>query len=540
MNDIPELRLRIDQVALKLAGIHYRRLSADGLIKMPPADLYRLLLVTSGEGRLTIDGRIVPVRRGSCCLLPPGAYNAASLSGGEGLICYDLTFAAARFEAGLTGTGSETGRHGGCSCQVIPDRHLVQAAELAKRLYMERETTDALEQFRLNAIFQELMYWALRELGTRQTGSAKEAIEGITDYIERHSQEKLTRDMLAEKAGMSREYFSRMFRKETGQTLAEYVTAVRINRAKRELLRRRSSISAIAEEVGFEEQYYFNRKFKQQVGMTPTAYMQKRQTRVACLFGPYVDHLLTLETMPASVMIDKAHPLAERVPSSAHLGDEEAGWNERCRTLLERMSPDLILCSSYIDPRLELALNRIAPTVPVAFKQDWRQALREIALVLDKAALAEQAIRQYEAKCAAIAKRLKRTLGGEAVALLRVHADQLRLYGGSRLSYTGPVLYGDLKLNAPRLVRKLAWGQACVPIEPQTLAQLDAERLLLVIDPGCEAKADALLQSDVWGGLPAVRSGRVYEADYYTWMSTGSMMNHRKLDEALRLLGNDA
>jgi AraC-like DNA-binding protein len=534
MDEMQELHMPVDQIALKLIQIRYQRLNADDPMRLPLSDVFRLLLVTSGEGKCTIDGRIVPVERGSCCLLPPGSYSAASLSSGEGMVWYDISFAATPYDPKLA-----YGKNALCSYSVIPEGNLVQAVELAKRLYTDRETSDRMEQFRLNVTFQELVYWVMKEAGTRSAGNAKEAIAVVTDYMERHFRDKLTRDMLAEKAGMSPEYFSRMFKKETGMTVVECLTCIRMNHAKRELIRQRASISAVAEYVGFEEQYYFTRKFKQTVGFTPTAYMRKQKNRVVCLFGPYVDHLLALDVMPLAIMMDKAHPLASSVRTCMHLGGEEVDWKERNKNQLLRLEPDLIIASSYIDPRLEIELNHIAPAITVAFKQEWRQALREIAAVLDKSAEAEEAVRRYEAKSAEAARRLQEAIGVHSVALLRVHADQLRLYGGSSLSYTAPVMYEDLKLSMPRLVRRLALNHSCVSIDISMLAQLDADRLLLVIDPGCEHKARLLVDGNIWKELPAVRNGYVYEADYYTWMSGGIMMNSRKIEDAVRLLAAD-
>ncbi|UKS25318.1 helix-turn-helix domain-containing protein [Paenibacillus sp. HWE-109] len=537
MKDDVESWLPLDEVAIRLRQIHYHRLDADGMMKLQLTDAYRMLLIIGGEGKCVIDGQWLPLQRGRCCLLRPGTYTAAGVSSGEGLAWYDLTFEAAPYEQKNLGTWGDISHGSKFWCAEVPDHSLAQAVDLAKRLYMDRGSEEHLARFRLNVVFQELLYWVMKDLGNETAGQTKERIARITDYMERHFQDNLSRDSLAEMAGMSPEYFSRMFRKETGRTLSEYLTSIRINHAKRELIRGEASIGWIAEYAGYGEQYYFSRKFKQEVGVSPTAYIEKQRNHVACLFPAYLDHMLAVGVTPYAAMFDKGHPLAAHLRRTIHLGEQEAELGDRHVSQLLQIEPDVILCSQYIDPKLDRQLNQIAPTFTVSYKQEWRLALNEVAGLLGKSALLEEVLLQYELKCKGAAKQIQASIGNQTVALLRIHADQIRLYGGSMHSYTAPVLYGDLGLQAPALVRKLAWNDYWTSLSVPLLLQLDADRLLLIIDPGCEAKARTLMSTRNWLEMTAVQNGNVYQADYYTWMSSGIMTNSLKIDEALRFLG---
>ncbi|NQX69462.1 helix-turn-helix domain-containing protein [Paenibacillus alba] len=537
MNEALARWLPLDEVALRLLQIHYHRLDTDGSIKLQIPEVYRMLLVIGGEGKCMVDGEWIPLQRGSCCLLRPGTYTAASLSTGEGLAWYDFTFEAAPYDQKTVGLWGDVGQSDKVWCGGIPEHSLAQAVDLAKRLYMERDSEERVERFRLNVVFQELLYWVMKDLGNEAAGQAKERITRIIDYMERHFQDNLTRDKLAEMAGMSPEYFSRLFRKETGKTLGEYLTNIRINHAKRELIRGQASIGWIAEYAGYGEQYYFSRKFKQEVGMSPSAYIDKQRNHVACLFSPYLDHMLALGVIPYTSMIDRAHPLAAKLRRSIHLGEQEAELGDRNLSQLLQIEPDLILCSQYIDPKLDRMLNRIAPTFTIPYKQEWRRVLGEIAGLLGKSEALDEVLLRYEHKCKEAARQIRAAIGEQTVALLRIHADQIRLYGGSMHSYTAPVLYGDLGLKAPSLVRRLAWDDYWASVSMPLLSQLDADRLLLVVDPGCEEKAQTVMDSRGWQEIPAVKQGNVYRADYYTWMSSGILMNSMKIEEALRFLG---
>jgi AraC-like DNA-binding protein len=67
-------------------------------------------------------------------------------------------------------------------------------------------------------------------------------------------------------------YFCKLFRKHTGINFTDYVSRVRIERAKNLLLNRNLRVSEIAFEVGFQSLTHFNRVFKRIVGQAPTQY----------------------------------------------------------------------------------------------------------------------------------------------------------------------------------------------------------------------------------------------------------------------------
>ena len=69
--------------------------------------------------------------------------------------------------------------------------------------------------------------------------------------------------------GLTPTYLSALFKKESGQNFTDYVTTLRITRAKELLCCTKKLISEIAYEVGFRDYRYFSQIFKKQTGMTP-------------------------------------------------------------------------------------------------------------------------------------------------------------------------------------------------------------------------------------------------------------------------------
>ena len=71
-------------------------------------------------------------------------------------------------------------------------------------------------------------------------------------------------------------YFSKIFKEETGRNFVEYVTDIRIGRARELLLSSDMSMKEICGEVGYGDPNYFSRIFKKHAGVTPTEYKEKK------------------------------------------------------------------------------------------------------------------------------------------------------------------------------------------------------------------------------------------------------------------------
>lgn len=94
------------------------------------------------------------------------------------------------------------------------------------------------------------------------------------NYVRIRSSQALTLPQIARALQTEPSVLARKVKQETGHTLFEYVKAQRIARAKPLLRRGTLTIGEIAVRVGFNDQGYFSRCFKQLVHMTPTAYAQ--------------------------------------------------------------------------------------------------------------------------------------------------------------------------------------------------------------------------------------------------------------------------
>lgn len=104
-----------------------------------------------------------------------------------------------------------------------------------------------------------------------------DTIHEVDRYIQTHYQKKLTLDELAEVNHMSKTYLCSIFKKETGETIINYINKVRIEKSKLLFSDKNLSIVEIANLCGFEDQSYFTKIFKNYVGMTPKKYRESRR-----------------------------------------------------------------------------------------------------------------------------------------------------------------------------------------------------------------------------------------------------------------------
>ncbi|MDO4260934.1 MAG: response regulator [Eubacteriales bacterium] len=94
-------------------------------------------------------------------------------------------------------------------------------------------------------------------------------------YIQENFQKDLSLDEVSRQLDLSPYYFSKLFKEETGSNFVEYVTNLRICRAKELLAQDGLSMKEICSRVGYSDPNYFSRIFKKNLGMTPTEYREK-------------------------------------------------------------------------------------------------------------------------------------------------------------------------------------------------------------------------------------------------------------------------
>jgi len=97
-----------------------------------------------------------------------------------------------------------------------------------------------------------------------------EYVGGAKDFMHEHFERDFAVDEIAESLGISKAYLMREFKRETGKTVNQFLTALRIDKAK-ELLAD-NNVTDTAFGVGYNDSGYFGTVFKKHTGLTPLQY----------------------------------------------------------------------------------------------------------------------------------------------------------------------------------------------------------------------------------------------------------------------------
>ncbi|WP_410771242.1 helix-turn-helix domain-containing protein [Fontibacillus sp. BL9] len=111
----------------------------------------------------------------------------------------------------------------------------------------------------------------------------KRMVEGISPvqsaiaYIYDHLGQSLSLNQVARHVHMNPNYFSAMFKRETGQNYIEFVTRMKMQKAMAMLRETPAKVSEVAGDIGYGDLKYFNRLFKKFTGLTPSEYREKSE-----------------------------------------------------------------------------------------------------------------------------------------------------------------------------------------------------------------------------------------------------------------------
>jgi two-component system response regulator YesN len=100
-------------------------------------------------------------------------------------------------------------------------------------------------------------------------------VENICTYIESHTGEDFNREDLASFVNFNPAYLSRLFKKETGMSLSDYILKCRVEKAKSLLIQSTVKVADIAEIVGYYNISHFTKMFKKHTSLTPQDYRKK-------------------------------------------------------------------------------------------------------------------------------------------------------------------------------------------------------------------------------------------------------------------------
>ncbi|MDO4274595.1 MAG: response regulator [Eubacteriales bacterium] len=104
-------------------------------------------------------------------------------------------------------------------------------------------------------------------------------VEQTIAYVRENLKEPISRETITNVLHVSEGHISHLFKKETGVSLPEYITDMRVEKAKALLADSNASVAEICEQIGYNYQAYFTKIFKEKTGVPPLQYRKDHRKR---------------------------------------------------------------------------------------------------------------------------------------------------------------------------------------------------------------------------------------------------------------------
>ncbi|HSV91455.1 MAG TPA: AraC family transcriptional regulator [Desulfobacterales bacterium] len=240
----------------------------------------RLLLVESGVVRLEDGASAVTLLPRSLILLLPGS--AGRVLRGTGAVLRGCSFGRSMVDPLAIGQAvveeldlaGARGATAGYRTARLALEEFREACGLFS--FLECEARDhkpgSGAMLRLKLMEAILVLYRARRQETPSEGPVPFSLEEVQRYLQERYADTLTLPGIAERFGFNPSYFSRLFHRQAGVTLVEYINGIRIRRSCVLLKRTSLGVLEIALSVGYNNLSHFNRYFRRIVGMSPREY----------------------------------------------------------------------------------------------------------------------------------------------------------------------------------------------------------------------------------------------------------------------------
>ena len=222
-------------------------------------DFYDLTFVIKGEMTYIINGHKYLLQENDAILLPPGTLRQR-ISGNTSVKYVSFNF------------------------------HVFDDTKLPQKIFMKNIIThDILKiisfcshnhisrQYRSKEKLTNILNYILLEIqNILDIESNNPHVIKIVQFINTHITEPISLDDVSKHITLSKEYTSAIFKKETGKTVTEYINERKLMLAKEMIQSQKLSLTAIAENLGFENYSYLSKLFKKHHGKSPKQFSKNK------------------------------------------------------------------------------------------------------------------------------------------------------------------------------------------------------------------------------------------------------------------------
>lgn len=235
-------------------------------------EYYHYICTIEGSGSILVDDTEYPIRSGAVACVPRGVRHGFLMPLAKDYVkTVELKFVVHNEEL-QTQLESLCG-YIRCPVPSLPET--LVALAIHQEPYYEELIRLKLAELLFSLLKGEAAGQAQNEDSAASTAPLYGAVvtQAIA-FMRENPARQLSLDELAAHCALSKHYFARMFKDETGESPGRYMSRLRIEEACRMMTFGEYNITQIATQLGFQNVHYFSRVFKQWKGVTPTEYVR--------------------------------------------------------------------------------------------------------------------------------------------------------------------------------------------------------------------------------------------------------------------------
>ncbi|GGG54928.1 hypothetical protein GCM10010918_04740 [Paenibacillus radicis (ex Gao et al. 2016)] len=484
-----------------------------------------LLIIEQGEGTIYLNHHYYTFQPDNCYLLQPSS--SYQFDNGDS---QSIRYTCIYFEAFKRVEGKAAAPYLESLIKdliELPAPPISEFHELLFELKDANRQTGNFGALQQQLYFQELFLFLMAQPLQQQSLGKASMVDKTLRYLDQFYMEQITVKALASMAEMPPWQYTSLFKERTGKRPLDYLAELRIERSKKWLIESDEPLRDIAERVGFKDEYYYSRRFRQISGVAPRQYalsmkgsdiVMDWQGHRVCIppaperiifYGEALGDMLALGLAPVGCSLYDA---SQELISALELPLPDVGkpFNDQLASALD---PDLIISTNGDQDYAKM--SAVAPTLSYNSWAPLGERLSTLGKWLNREREAVQWLESYQSGLNQMWRELCGDIRpGESATVLIYHRGR-RLFVMGSIGLAVSLYHPQGFKPVAKVQDMLDAGRAYKEIAEHKVQQYAGDRLFMLVPDRSDSRAamDQLLASPAWNAIPAVRNGYVYLID---------------------------